>query len=109
MKVCMNLRQRPFDSISSGRKTVEMRLNDEKRQGIKAGDFIEFFSPEGDKITAGVIRVRRFSSFEEVYAFYPLPSLGYVEGESGSPADMLAYYSKEEIAKYGVAAIEISI
>ena len=38
----MKLYPAPFDSIKSGRKTVEMRLNDEKRQLIKIGDRIRF-------------------------------------------------------------------
>ena len=109
MTIKMNLWQKPFDSISSGRKTVEMRLNDEKRQGIKFGDMIEFISPEGEILSVGVKAVRRFKSFEELYACYPLEALGYGDGESGLPRDMLDYYSEEEINKYGVVAIELKL
>ncbi|MGN0818755.1 MAG: ASCH domain-containing protein [Candidatus Coproplasma sp.] len=105
----MNLRQRPFDSILSGRKTVEMRLNDQKRQGIRSGDLIDFTSPDGKKLTAEVKSVRRFKNFEELYACYSPRELGYFDGETCSPADMLDYYSEEQIKKYGVAAIELKI
>ena len=44
----MNLNRQPFDMIKSGRKTIELRLNDEKRKNIVAGDKIKFTSPCGD-------------------------------------------------------------
>ena len=38
----MKLNSKPFESIKSGSKTIELRLNDEKRQQVSVGDFIEF-------------------------------------------------------------------
>ena len=38
----MNLHKAPFQMIKSGAKTIELRLYDEKRKKIKAGDIIEF-------------------------------------------------------------------
>lgn len=38
----MNLWDDSFQAIKEGWKTVEMRLNDEKRSVISAGDIIEF-------------------------------------------------------------------
>lgn len=50
-KECLNAslhetKQRPFEKIKSGSKTIEMRLFDEKRQRISVGDFIEFSSAD---------------------------------------------------------------
>ena len=42
MKHNMNLNNRPFKSIKEGTKTIELRLNDEKRSLLKVGDEIEF-------------------------------------------------------------------
>ena len=42
MKHYLNLWPNPFKMIKLGIKTIEMRLNDEKRSLIKIGDFIEF-------------------------------------------------------------------
>ena len=39
----MNLHDEPFKKIKNGTKTVEMRLNDEKRRQIKIGDTITFY------------------------------------------------------------------
>lgn len=38
----MKLNPEPFELISSGQKTIELRLNDEKRQRIKISDEIIF-------------------------------------------------------------------
>ena len=39
---CRDLNNRPFKSIKEGTKTIELRLNDEKRSLLKVGDEIEF-------------------------------------------------------------------
>lgn len=38
----MSLRNKPFNSIKSGTKTIELRLYDEKRKLISVGDIITF-------------------------------------------------------------------
>ena len=38
----MNLAPSPFEMIASGKKTIELRLNDEKRRKIQIEDFIQF-------------------------------------------------------------------
>ena len=40
MNYKMHLREHPFYMIKSGKKDIEMRLFDEKRQKIKVGDSI---------------------------------------------------------------------
>ena len=46
MKQKMNLCPEPFEMIRTGQKTIELRLNDEKRQKIQIGDTIEFSQTE---------------------------------------------------------------
>lgn len=38
----MGLYEGPFNSIKLGKKTVEVRLNDQKRRNLRKGDNIEF-------------------------------------------------------------------
>ncbi len=38
----MNLNDTPFKRIKKGTKTIELRLNDEKRQLLHIKDYIEF-------------------------------------------------------------------
>jgi ASC-1-like (ASCH) protein len=108
----MNLNPEPFKMICSGQKTIELRLNDEKRQKINVGDSIEFTQTEtGEKLTAEVIAIHRFDSFAALYQKLPLLKCGYKKAdiETAKPEDMDLYYTPEQQAKYGVLGIEIKI
>ncbi len=106
----MKLNDEPFRSIKSGAKTVEMRLNDERRKGISVGDRIVFSHREsGDTLLVDVIGVRAYDSFDSLYRDYDKLQLGYAQDEAASPSDMLAYYTEEQIARYGVLAIEVKL
>jgi len=106
----MKLNDRPYEMIKSGAKTIELRLYDEKRRKIKVGDTVCFKSRE-DELTATVKTLHIFRNFEELYAALPLDKCGYTADElaTASPDDMLEYYSKEQIEKYGVVGIEIEV
>ncbi len=94
--------------IKLGIKTIEMRLNDEKRSLIKIGDFIEFENKDThEKLTCEVINIYKYSSFEELYKHHDKSSLGYFENEEAKPSDMNVYYPQERIDQYGVLGIEI--
>jgi len=106
----MKLNPAPFALIKSGQKRIEMRLYDEKRAKIKVGDWIEFSNVEtGEKLLCGVLNAYLYPTFEELYRHHDKISIGYTEGENADPKDMLAYYSREEIMRYGVVAIEIEV
>ncbi|MGN1131668.1 MAG: ASCH domain-containing protein [Ruminococcus sp.] len=109
----MKLNPEPFNMISSGQKTIELRLNDEKRQMIKIGDEIVFTntSDSEQKITAVVVDLHKFNSFKELYSALPLLKCGYTEKDiiKANPKDMELYYSKEQQKKYGVLGIEIRV
>lgn len=110
MNYNMYLNDRPFEMIKSGAKTIELRLYDEKRRKIKVGDTI-CFNSKTDKLTVTVRALHIFRNFEELYAALPLGKCGYTADEiaTASPDDMLEYYTKEQIEKYGVVGIEIEI
>ena len=111
MRHDMTLYEGPFASVKEGWKDIELRLNDEKRQKISAGDTIYFHSAsdEYDVVITKVKALHHFKNFEELYAALPLERIGYSEEEkeTASPSDMLEYYSRERIEKYGVLGIEI--
>ena len=108
MKHCMKLQHAPFSSIKTGRKTIEMRLHDEKRSLIKEGDSVEFTDVEtGEILLCKVVCLHRYVSFAQLYAHHDKISLGYNKGEEANPNDMLDYYPQEEVEKYGVVGIEI--
>lgn len=106
----MKLHASPFEKIQSGQKTIELRLFDEKRQKIKAGDVIEFTNTSnGEKMRATVKKLHRFDSFEELYKTLPLLQCGYTaeDIDTAQPSDMEQYYSVEEQKKYGVVGIAL--
>ena len=106
----MKLASEPFEQIRFGAKTIELRLYDEKRQAVSAGDTI-IFTNLADKlqISAKVLKLYIFDSFKELYNNLPLNKCGYAEQDldSASPDDMLTYYSKEKQERYKVVGIEI--
>ena len=51
-----------------------------------------------------VINMYRYLSFEELYQHHSKVSIGYNKDEIANPKEMLMYYSKEMIEKYGVVA-----
>lgn len=105
----MKLKQSPFEKIKNGSKSIELRLNDEKRKKVQAGDFIEFScldNPEC-KIQTRVTALHHFNSFENLYSSLPKEKLGYASSETHNPNHMDEYYPCEKQEQYGVLGIEL--
>lgn len=108
MKYEMKLNDDAFKLVQEGTKTVELRLNDEKRKLIKIGDFIEFKNNKtSEKLDVIVTGLHKYECFEELYKHFDKVSMGYRVNEEADPDDMNSYYSKEVQEKYGVVGIEI--
>ena len=106
----MNLCPKPFNTMKNGYKKVEMRLFDERRKNLKIGDLIRFTNTETkEELLAEICDLKSFKSFKELYLNYNKTDIGYKENEIAKPEDMLQYYAQEQIDKYGVLAIEISV
>ena len=110
MLYSMNLQNNSFQSIKNGTKTIEMRLNDEKRKLIKVNDEIEFINAETkETIRCQVICIYRYANFYGLYSNHDKVSLGYNENETAHPKDMFTYYSEDKIKKYGVLGIKLKL
>lgn len=106
----MNLNNEPFELIKSGSKTIELRLNDEKRRLLNVGDEILFNNrSNNEELLVDIIKLHKYDSFESLYKDFDKVSLGYREDEISSPSDMNEYYSKEDEMKYGVVGIELKL
>lgn len=107
----MKLKSEPFCKIKSGSKTIELRLNDEKRQQVQVGDFIEFsqIDDSSQRLTVRVTALHHFNSFVELYAALPKEKLGYAPDEMPDPDHMDAYYPRDKQEKYGVLGIELRL
>lgn len=110
-KHVMKLNQEPFNLIKEGKKTIEMRLNDEKRNLISVGDIIKFIKTDSNDTELKVIvkKLHRYENFNELYKHFDKVKLGYCENQIAMPSDMEEYYSKEDIEKYGVVGIEVEV
>lgn len=107
----MSLRPGPFAKIADGSKRYELRLLDEKRRLIAAGDTITFTCTADERsVTVRVVSLRSFACFADLYAALPLTECGYTQDNvaSADPRDMEKYYPPEKQAQYGVLAIEVA-
>ena len=106
----MKLNSAPFEMIKSGKKTIELRLYDEKRRKIKVGDEIIFTNTVNGEILSRIVKdIHKFESFYELYKSLPLLKCGYTEDDidNASPLDMEKYYSIDEQKNFGVVGIEL--
>ena len=110
MKHKMKLNNEPFNKIKNRTKTIEIRLNDEKRQLLNINDNIEFTNTEtSEKIVVTIKALHKYPNFEELYKNFDKVSMGYKENEVANYKDMEKYYSEEEQNKYGVLGIEVEV
>lgn len=108
----MGLNEEPFYSMKSGRKTVEVRLNDEKRRKLRIGDRITFtILPYKNKtLCVEIIELRRYRTFEEMYKDIPYSCFD-TKNESIDLMIEQTYriYSQEQEKEWGTLAITIKL
>lgn len=105
----MKLQPNPFGKIKKGSKTLEVRLNDEKRQLISVGDEIEFslITDPDEKVVVSVEELYHFPTFKDLFcSFEPVE---YGGGDREEYVAMYKYYSKEDEARYGVLGIRVKL
>ncbi len=105
----MHLHGEPFRLIKSGSKTIEIRLNDEKRQLLKVGDEIILESREssGEAIRVRVIALEYHKTFKD--AFYAYLPTAYGATSQDDYIDMYQYYSKDDEVAQGAVAIRVLV
>lgn len=100
----------PFNAITSGRKVIESRLYDDKRQLIKIGDIIEFTNRESHdrKVSVKVIGLLRYETFHDLFSHNSPEKFG---GESVEWLEnqINEFYSIEEQKLNGVVGIEFEL
>lgn len=106
----MKLSAQPFERMRDGFKTIELRINDPKRQGMAVGDTILFRKlPDLDEhFTMRIVELLRFSTFAALIDAIPAAWMGY--DESDKPylrTSMYEIYTREEEAAFGVVGIRV--
>lgn len=106
----MKLATEPYNKIASGKKVIESRLFDEKRQQISIGDQIIF--SENDKLENGVTTVvkglLRYQTFKELFADHN-PSLFGEDSQDFLLNQIKQFYSDEDEQKYGIVGIRLEL
>ncbi len=106
----MRLHEVPFNQIKNGSKTIESRLNDEKRRDFKVGDLIKIYKrpDESEFITVEIINLHVHKNFVDLFKSFPSTSFGG-EGLDDLTESIYQYYSKDDEEKYGVVGIELNV
>lgn len=101
----MHVRRLYFDLLRDGQKTVEIRLNDEKRQGVKEGDKILFVCNDipSERVILTVSSILRRKTFLELLDAVPEHTLGGIIREE-QLSKLNAFYSPKEEAFLGTVA-----
>ncbi len=106
----MSLRSPYFEDMASGRKYVELRLNDEKRKKIQPGDHIIFtHADDKDKhLTVTVVKRTPAPSFAELLTMIPSGSAGSIP-DNQLLDTLRTIYSAEQERQHGVVGIHIQL
>ncbi len=108
----MRLNEKPYESMKTGRKFYEVRLNDEKRRLVEVGDTIDFLKlpEEKEKLKVEVIGVLPFDTFKDLYESLPAYSLDCEGMEVGEMVEnTYKIYTPEQEGRWGVLAIEVKL
>lgn len=110
--VTMRLNESPFNQMYNGEKTVEIRLNDSKRQRLQAGDTVQFVctADETRHIRTEIVAVHLFDSFKDLYNSPLKDATGAGDMDLQQFVDcMHGYYSPEKERQFGVCALQLKI
>lgn len=107
----MKLNPEPFDLVRSNEKTLEIRLNDLKRQQIKVGDTIEFTKRPDliEKIDVEVLDLLPCESFTELVEKSEMSDFGRPDNFNKNDFVKAMYdiYDKPDEEKWGVLGIKM--
>lgn len=106
----MKLKDKPFQKMKTGLKTIELRLYDEKRQQIHSGQIITFIHEDTkEELKMRVIDLHIYPTFEKLYQDLDLSLCGYSqeELEHASYHDMEKYYPLSLQEQFQVVGIEL--
>lgn len=104
----MHLVEKYYNLIKSGKKTIELRLFDEKRKTIKIDDLIEFSSSSdpNDTLTTKVTRLYLADNFSELCSVVDIRKTGF-SNSNELQKTLEQFYPRPMQNQFGVIGIEI--
>ena len=107
MRHVMRLHEEPFEMIKNDLKTIEYRLNDEKRKKIKIGDTIIFNKRPLENEYIKVI-VEDLKYYKDLLDMYSATFERDFKSKYSTPQDVVddtPYYTEDEVKTHGCVAI----
>ncbi len=106
----LKVRKIYFDMIKRGVKTVECRLNDDRRRDIKIGDIIEICENDNldDKFLVRVIGLHYAESFCALCDVVDCHKMGFNSADELVGA-ISQFYSPIQQSQWGAVGIEIEL
>lgn len=106
----LKLAPEPFGEMQSGRKTIECRLFDGKRQQINIGDELVFTNRENSQqqLRTQVIGLLRYDTFSDLLSVTDVSKFGGRTVEDFS-ALIRQFYSEDQEHEYGVLGIHVRL
>jgi len=109
----MKLLESSYNLIKSGKKTIEIRLFDQKRQKLNIKDTIEFSKLPSleQKLKVEIVALLRYNSFRDLLGDFGLEYYGCPSSYSINSFlnELYAIYPKEKEQQYGVLGIKIKL
>lgn len=104
----LNVKEKYYNMLKQGTKTIELRLFDDKRKNIKIGDVLEFSNNSNaeDTFLAQVVKLHRADNFEELCNKISCSNAGF-ETNQNLINVLEEFYSLERQKEFGVVGIEI--
>jgi len=103
----MSLKEKYFNLIKNGSKTIELRLFDDKRQKIQIGDKIKFTNND-ESFEVNVVGLVRAQTFEDLFQIIPVQRCGF--NSSIEALDIMEqFYTKQMQNKQGVVGIVVKL
>lgn len=106
----LKLATEPFNAITSGDKTIESRLFDDKRQKIQLGDQLIFTNRDDPSQTTAVkvVGLLRYQTFHDLFVHNDPRKFG---GESVEWLEnqISEFYSLDDQMQHGVIGIEFEL
>ena len=103
----MRLDTIPFQATANGDKKIEIRVGDEKRKKIEAGDKIIFIKPDfSDQMTVTVKEIKRYRDSRDLVQKEDFSLTGGIYSSVNDwKAAIDSYYSQEKQQKLGILSI----
>ena len=100
----------PFRLIKEGKRKVDMRLLDEKRQKLKLNDIIEFIdSRTNESLFCKVKGLLVFNSFDELIDTIQLEMFGTYKDKDELKLRIRRLYAHQDVENYQVVGIFIEL